>query len=804
MSDIWTPGQQRLVEASVLPRSALPRDTQMDLTASLTVMFAEQRSAMREMTNHLRDIAVALGATSIYSANPAVRAAARAQQFLVGGGDGIGAMLEPDALPAGPAGVPLVGSNPAEDAVIEEQKGKRRDLWKPTPIPTSYKGGRRTGWAAARDWTYASIARRLSDTNFGGDYRYEQVRLPSGLNIAEGRILTLDSYDQFIRPDDEGQYVWRDPGSRQVVDQRQASATMRRVMMADSMRRMAGTLAETGNFGQAVRSLAPRMAMRAGAAAAGVGMAIEGAQRAYQFLQTQTDRNRPFQAVLGGTNTNSVENFGERLRQNIFRIGNKISFNPISDSVSNEIYRGAMEIYAGDRDMRRTAEDAMLRLYRQTGMSPQESLRVISLAASEGNEAIGRIADALKNVTQTAREAGINAKEARDRFEQTFRTVSQTFTGIQAISFAEAQTNTITALGRRFQNIALNETSQPMIQMIAAQTGMTPAQVIAKMQEGGGAGWYAEQREQITNAAVRQMTGDQGRDIVRKYMRNGTLPAKGTAEFERMSRELLAITGDPAQFAQSLAMFGIENVAPDQVGEVIAMSYMGEFDTSKQVRDKAADFDVTSEGLPGDKWRDQTKWLQKTFNLSDTDAQQIWRDVQSGKIVLEGRKGDIARYLKKVTETGQRSQVMERLLNNYDPGRRFQVQTKDGPVVVRTREMIENFLDQADQAKAEIVAGEGKGATIGEHIQAPVTELKANRPGAPTPESAQREYTGRTFEKDVGDGGGKGESVTLRVVAGDELRRWIDIQATDGARIDWASGTPPSSTPVASDLPGGG
>jgi hypothetical protein len=806
MSDLWTPSP-RMLDQTVLPRSAVPRETQVDIISALGAIIADQRASNRELISCMKDMTAALGAESMYSADPSRASRARTQRKSMGGGSpGTPAGSNPaeelllnmpgDWSPGSPS-VPT-GSNPAEAAAFRAaQRGG------PTGADVrseslgmlaahaqglrvgSYKQGKQAGWSGAKNILYNRSAQALSSMKLGGDY-YEQVEVPADYDVAPGQQM-----DRSFLGFEEGQdtrTIYRNQMTGEVADHDTAATAMKRVMIANSIRKGAAAMGAGGGLRGGVAAAMPKMAASAGMVAGGVGVGISVAQQAYAQVVAQQDANRPFQAVLGGGNS---EGYGERFRQNVFRIGNMFSANPLAGGVSEEIYKGAMDVYAGDKGMRNEAQDVMVDLYRKTGMSPSESLAIIRTAANEGNTAIQNIGQALKDVTKNARDAGMNAREARERFGEVFRTVSQSFTGAEAIAFASAQTQTQTDLGHRYQNVGFDATSQTQRMMVAAASGMTPAQVVARMQQGGGAEWYATQQAQVQQRNIAGYVASiGGSEAVARYTSQGELSAKERKDF---GNELLALTGSPEAASGVLSTFGINNVAPDQAGDMLVNVLTGQTDVSGDIKANAEQYNEKDAGKLSRK--DKIKLIQD-LGINKMDAVEIADNKVTKKHTR--KTGAAERYMRYIERTGKRSPILEKLIKDYDGSRRYTVQTGGGEKQVGTYELIDSFADQANQGTVEISKGSGSGGSIAEMLAISATGLDSYGSEAA---SASASYDGKNFDEEVAK---NGNHSTLHIEMAPELRKFFNITATDGTTIDYAGGAQPNGTPTASQMPTGG
>lgn len=822
MSDIWTPGGDlppRSLERSVAP-GALLRDSQIALTSGLATTMERQTALLAEAVKALTDMKVSLAAQATYATSPATAAGAR---LAMAGVDAASRDFVPSAGP--PIDIPH--RMPRIPRLVEEQRLRPASEHVSTDAArgvmrqgedvrvATYAAGRQQGIKGVRQVVANRVARAVSEVDFGGDY-YEGLEVPADFPVTPGQPLPAEFIN--IPEGVETQTVYRDRETGNVLDAVQAASAARAISRATAVRSVVNAVGQGQGLSAGVQAAAPRLAAGLGYA----GLAVGAIQQGYQMYTGQLAANRPYQQVLGG---GINEGFGERFSQNVFRLRNALSFNPIGSAESEAIYQGALQTYAGDRNMRGEAQQAMSDLYRSTGMSPQQSLQVIQIAAKEGNTALDQLARSLKQVTETAREAGINAEEARDRFTQTYATLAQTIGGPGAAALASSQTQAITSLGLGYQGLGI-DTSQTRMMVIGALNGMSPGE-IQNEATLNPMGFAQMEQTHRTNEAQRLLGNIGAREEIAAYLQRVGKPT-GQGLTKREMDELGAIVNRRArspELAQQMAgMAGITGTTTANAGEALVLASMGLPDTAGQMEEDMAelgtsDFSISAgDSAIGSKAnqarRNDQERLLKDMGFSGGDIEDILRPGTSPR----GKKGAAKRYLAQVEQTGQRSGVLERLIKEYDKDRRYAVHTSGGERVVGNFELIEGFADQAQAGDVDIVKGSGTGNTIEGHFGA---DLQGYAEDA---ESASEKWEGKTFGSDLPDWakkklaaqgvdvealesgrgiGGAGGAVTIN--AGPELRRWIEISTTGSAYYSGQrTGTPPTGIPYADERATGG
>lgn len=241
-----------------------------------------------------------------------------------------------------------------------------------------------------------------------------------------------------------------------------------RAAVSERGRNFLGAMAEGGGPGEALNAAAPMVGKIAG----GVGLAYAAVNHGLDQLENQRRANQRFQAVLGGSN---AEGFTERAQQNIFRLGLR---GTMGGADAEALYQGAMDLAGGHGGRRTAIEGIGTNLYRDLGMSVQDTLGILRQAVKGGNDSLYALAETLRDVTVKARAAGENAAEAREHFERAYASTSSVFRGTSAADLASQQVETLAPLGAQAGDVSF-DTSQGTIFQQAQAMGMTPNQYLA-------------------------------------------------------------------------------------------------------------------------------------------------------------------------------------------------------------------------------------------------------------------------------------------------------------------------------------
>lgn len=734
---------------------------QVELIAAIGQLTQSVEAMHQEYARARSDMKGVVGAAAMYSTNASTAAALRTQ-----GQAAVAAAAEQQRPPSASASV--------NQALAPMDSEERAPLY---AGPKSWGQGRQQGFSAIRQGMAHHLSRELSDLTFGGvmmepesgyafDDRLNRYvstnRQITGVN--PGTIVSA-SVAQAAMENPEN---YRDPRDNSIVSASVAAASARRLGAANVVRSTVASMAGGSSLSAGVQAAMPRLAMGAGVA----GAAIGGAMQAVEFVRGQRSANQPFQAVLGGSN---AEGFGERWNMALNR-WNPRNFFGMGGGEADAIYKGALNLYAGDREMRQAAQSNATDLFYDLGMKGQESMDVFRAASAVGADSLDQIAQSLRGVTESAREAGMNAQEARAEFTRALTEVGTLYRGGQAGVIAQVQTSALTEMGRPWEGATANN-SMMFQRRLAAASGMTLSEYQGMVATGPeGVRRNIANSAAMANQAAQIATTPQAQGLVAQWMRDQGL-SSGDPITNQHRQSLMAMLQsnnailDAEGVQRILAdVGGIEATSPAQAQQIVSDILLGTYDPVGEYDDQAAQW-MTSRA---DTSRSGMDAMLKELGLADSNV-SMRRQMGGGREIGRGRNRAGSIYANQVAESGQRNPVLEALLTNYDNSRRYRVDTANGPVIVGNHELLRDFADQAATGNVEIVGGENAGMTIAEAYQIPSAALSQEMA-----QSATERYEGKTFE-DSGEGGSSG---TVVIQAGPELRRFIDMQTTGNVSIE--------------------
>jgi len=652
-------------------------------------------------------------------------------------------------------------------------------------FPTNWSAGRHGGAANLRGQVSARVAQYIN--NKVGSYPvYDQVLVPEDRNVQVGHKL---GRVRQLKAGEAAKRVFLDPETQKVVEESTAKAAMKTANRAAAISRGVAEFGESGSLLGGVQAALPQLGKVAGAA----GMVYTVGQQAYKQVLAQTEANRPYEQVLGtsGGATNWSA-YRERLNKNLFRIGNNLSLNPLGGA-ANEIYERSLQMYAGDSSGRRESMQTAADLVRSTGMDTGQIYKAFEIAQKQGMDGLAQIGNAFKDVTKAAKEAGMNAEEARDRFNATYADISKSMNGVGAVQVAQAQTSTLTSLGPQFTDVAIdNGLTSDVMTANAMGIGLVEYQSMKKDTKGGSVKIDAAKSKLRRDSAM-----SLGGSAFARTMNELGLDSNQELSPSDRKKVAASLQNNMGMTDEALASWmnsigGFSGVTPANAYEMYINSISGATDTSEETNKIRGELTPQSinESDVKSKFKDD-------IGLSEQDARfvkaAVYDDDEISRQNIEKRKGkrvDALRYAEVLNETGETNPLAEKLLKNYDASRRYRVQTKDGTKIVNTGELMEHFSDQLMRNDVEIVKGQDKGQTVAEAFGVDPENFTT---WGETASSSQEKSPVKGGKDD-----GKAMTGTITIKPDERLARLLAIEATGGSGIR-VEGVPSSGRNTTAD-----
>lgn len=458
-----------------------------------------------------------------------------------------------------------------------------------------------------------------------------------------------------------------------------------------------------------------------------VGLATDIIEKSGQQYQEQREKGRQYQEIEGGTNLQAQL---ERGHEEVYRLG--MGFG-MSEQAARAAFYGVTELGynrrapQGTLQNRQDALNFVYHNYNNRGMDVGESMRVLEEASRNATISFGALSTALKDVSDTAGAAGVNAKAMRAQFTQNLGEAITAGAGQGAPALAQALTSTQASYGRMFENQNFgNQLNQTQTYMVGGRYGLSPGQTQYIMRNNPQE--YTRMLTGNSQNVVRQlqgMTAESYQDLqnmIQQYGGPGTIDEQKAADIgnnwlnkwqPRMNIDLGVwadvinqMTGlqlDP----NSVMSWVVQQVA----GNTVAAHAASQKNSMAPVKTTDAYGNVSkSSGAATGKGG-----LFQTGHLPGDTPQPLndLRDINAGRHWWGGKSANHAavNYINQAKKSHSRDPVLEALLQNVkDPNNtHVQVSTKSGQRVVSFADAMKYFPEELASGNAMFVDGPDAG-----------------------------------------------------------------------------------------------
>jgi hypothetical protein len=157
----------------------------------------------------------------------------------------------------------------------------------------------------------------------------------------------------------------------------------------------------------------------------GAGLAVTAglvmAQQGWDFARSQLRQNLPYRQILGTDNAGA---FAERAGLGEFKIGQYLGMGGLSGADAEKLYLGVLQAGYRGGDERRFVQGFGVRNYQKYGMPVEDSLALVHAAVQGGQEDLFGYADALDQVSKSAKESRVSVIDAQKEFINNVRLVN--------------------------------------------------------------------------------------------------------------------------------------------------------------------------------------------------------------------------------------------------------------------------------------------------------------------------------------------------------------------------------------------
>lgn len=433
-------------------------------------------------------------------------------------------------------------------------------------------------------------------------------------------------------------------------------------------------------------------------------------------VRSQRDKNAYYQNIEGGSNAHG---FVERGREEMYRWSSMGLYN---EEEARQAFKGVSRIgYTGNsNDLINNSRDNALKFVSagklSYGADVSESLTTLETASRDSRISLQELSHALKDVSDTAGKAGVNAQMMREQFTNLLAAGIQQGYGSGSVAFARSTTETQASYGRGFENTDFSgRASTPYTYRIASSNGLSPTQYTTLQQTNPTAA--AQLRTKSDIQTINQLFSTEEiawiNAEVAKY--GGKTAVTGQPDIvAQIAQDFYGAHPNRNMDADTMVLSSLSGV---QLTNQTAMSWVieqlaGNTEGAQAGKDQAlaGTRKATASGL--DKFRDSTS--------TAGGLNKILQGVGPGSpITLGGASSTYSKtegaYVKEAQSSGQESGVIEAMITNL---KKQGVDLDSTKVVVNTsggrREMslsdaITNFPNEVAAGKVQISTGDLKG-----------------------------------------------------------------------------------------------
>jgi hypothetical protein len=568
----------------------------------------------------------------------------------------------------------------------------------------------------------------------------------------------------------------------------------------------AATRARVSGIGGALGGEGAMAGLRAvpylGAGAAAVGALWEGAN----FVSNQRQANSQYQSILGGSNMGGM---GQRFLQAGFQLSSLFG-GGLSWGESGKAFKDvtALGYQGGNRQQRLNFAQTN---YKHTGMSVDQSMELIGIAAKGVTANFSELEDQLQKVSKAAKDTGQNAAALRENFIQNYGALQQASQGANSGQLAQGLTNVTAGLGRAYA--PLNFTG------MFDQAGMMRA--ASSMGYGNLAQYEAAGQSnpmvtaQGSQNVINQSLGAVVPQDLKAYIQQ-LIQQHGGNQAVVNNQNLQMVIAQQAMASGKVQIQSIRGVltaarvsGADKMSDQAVVAYIvawvaGGVDLTKQT---AVQQSMGQQQKVGTSFWNDNQVKNIGQGLPDADRKKLQQDATTA---MQGiGKGTLAYN----QQQGLFDPVIDRLQKQFGTGLQLEVQTARGSQIVTLAQAAKDYRDQLVNGSAIIASGDQKGKSVkdivgftesnakyGDTTQSKTDSALLTKKGGPGWLGTMSWDKMQQQINQIGGGGtaatGTGTSTGVYIDMSPELKKYLNITVTGDPTVEAgaASGAPPKAS----------
>jgi hypothetical protein len=349
------------------------------------------------------------------------------------------------------------------------------------------------------------------------------------------------------------------------------SAFRRRSMLAQTGMRSLNAWREGAPIGRSLAAALPEGLIQGAGTAAVV---VTAANKIWQGIQSQAEKNREFQSVYaGGLGEQADDRMAQWVNRNITG-----RFSLLGSGNYDALFSQAMQQgLRGDDRKGYIREGAQIM---ETGASREQTGQILGIAVEAG-QALNGLSDAIKSVNAAAKDAGINASRAREIFIKNYQASSDALFGSASSQrMATAMTQSQVGMARQFQDVDITGayTGATRERLIASRAGVPYTEYLGQIRDNPTAGMLASEaviQEHLNNLRSEKPGAPRLPELVQQFMDSLGGAENFNPQFDqrRLGDFIVDAGYSPEQIAMMLQGDGVQLNNINDAPAVAAMYY---------------------------------------------------------------------------------------------------------------------------------------------------------------------------------------------------------------------------------------
>jgi hypothetical protein len=484
----------------------------------------------------------------------------------------------------------------------------------------------------------------------------------------------------------------------------------------------------------------------------GVGLAMDVIDKGTGFYQNQREAGRVYQEAEGGSNLGGQVERINSLRAQLAYFG-RMPEGAVSQAYGAITQMGFSRASGEEGGQpgsplqnRTSAMNFVYQNYANNGVDVQQSTQILETASQNAAISLKSVTQAITELSDTAGKAGANAQQARQEFNSLLNQAIQMGAGPGAPGLAGAISTTQASYGKQFSDVSFSgELSANRQYMLSGQLGISPGQ--AQYLQRNQPGAYAQALGQQNDQMIQQIMGPELYQALQKMIQQagGAGPDNASQIADSFLNQYQAQANiDLNVWASALSQYTGIKLTPGNVMQWIVMQVAG---TGSSQAQKAASQASGQNVSASSAAAGQSGAATGQYGLAQGSSGSMGgragalagptQGPQSWQQVLTSKSGTAAKaYLSSEKKSGQRSPVLEALLQNLNQGDSVQVMTSSGARVMSLTDAMKYYPNELAAGNVQFFSGNtylGSTASITQGLVnagAPVTGEEAQKAGA--------------------------------------------------------------------------